>query len=208
MFDLLLINAEEDPPILAAMDAVVGARTAIHMKPGTASDLYSGTNADALLLQRMTAGDIFGVHASHAYGWLVVHESTDARLLMEIPAIARPHPAYQARTTASWIMMFPGNAESELIAEASPALTAVQERGMRFLQDLHDRHKWYPRMLGAFEAIEWHNIAGREAAIHHVATWVDLQILPGLLRAFDLYEERVRAGVYSSTRPAWLGSNR
>ena len=68
-------------------------------------------------------------------------------------------------------MMFPGNAESELIAEASRALTAVQVRGTHFLQDLHDRHKWYPRMLGAFEAIEWHNIAGREAAIHHVATW-------------------------------------
>ena len=72
MFDLLLINAEEDPPILAAMDAVVGARTAIHMKPGTASDLYLGTNADALLLQRMTAGDSFGcLRHTPTAGWLL-----------------------------------------------------------------------------------------------------------------------------------------
>jgi hypothetical protein len=137
---------------------------------------------------------------------LVVDDETDARLLMEIPAIAHPHPAYQARTTATWIVMFPWNAESELITEASPALTAAYERGARFLQDLHERYMWYPRMLGAFEAIEWHNCAGREAAIHHVATWVDMRILPGVLRAYDRCEERARAGVYSSSRPAWLGS--
>jgi hypothetical protein len=208
MFDLLLINVEEDLPILAAMDAVVGARTAIQMRPGNASDLYSATNADALLLQRMTAGDIFGVRSSHAYGWLVVDDNTDARLLMEIPAIAPPHPVSQARTTASWIVVFPGNAGSELIVEASPALTAAHERGTHFLQDLHERHMWYPPMLGAFEAIEWHNKTGREAAINHVATWVDMRILPGLLRAFDLYEERARAGAYNSSYPAWLGSNR
>jgi hypothetical protein len=206
MFDLLMINVEGNPSIQAGMDAVVGTRTAIHIRPGAARELYSVSNADALVLQHMTAGDIFGVHSSHAYGWLVVDDQTDARVLMEIPSIAHPHPASQSRTTATWIVMVPDYAGSELIVEASQALTAAHQRGTRFLQDLHERHLWYPRMLSAFEAIEWHNSAGREAAITLVATWADLQVLPGILRAYDVCERRALAGVYTSSHPAWLGS--
>ena len=192
MIELVLRTDAENEGILREM---ADDRPGIEVVGITLPDLYRRADVDTLVLGDHLACEYHMAQSPRTLGWVVVDSTSDIRRLVYAATITPANlPGAALRVAASWIVVIPLFAASNLAGEGEPAAVQMAERGRRASIPLEVVQ--YPLYLNAFEVMEQHNAAGKQPAIHRAAIMVDRVIIPSVLRAHDIYRERMSRGLY------------